>query len=330
VERIESAVKRFSTALVATLLGVALLPASFRSVAPTHAAGSVGPSQATVTVLIGEGQANVSPGSALMFTPKFVDISVGDTVLFKQVDQLEPHTVTFAPAAMLKKMSDNFAIPAPQKNGPPILFFDPQGATPTPGHSYDGMGLANSGFLTFGKSWSLSFTKPGTYKYICLVHGMGMNGTVVVHPAPMGNSWIVTAGDGQASSNDKTNTTTYDGFYPRHLTIHLGDTVTWIGGFHTVTFGPESMLQDLEKHLVVPVPQSGGAPKLALNPKISSQAGGPAYDGTGFVNSGLLLLLAPPTSKNPPMYKLKFTKTGVFDYDCLIHPGMDGTITVIQ
>jgi plastocyanin len=33
-----------------------------------------------------------------------------------------------------------------------------------------------------GRSVDVTFTKPGTYKYICLLHGPDMTGTVVVTP----------------------------------------------------------------------------------------------------------------------------------------------------
>ena len=64
------------------------------------------------------------------------------------------------------------------------------------------------------------------------------------------------------------------------------------------------------------------APNLALNPKIAFPSGGPTYDGTGFVNSGILVL------PNPHTFKLTFTKPGTYTYDCLVHPDMDGTVSV--
>lgn len=258
-------------------------------------------------------------------------MSVGDTVIFKQIDQLEPHTVTFGPMPVLKKMADGFISPAPQKSGPPLLMIDPKGLMPTPGHSYDGMGIANSGVLPpgSGKSWSLTFTAPGTFHYICLIHGANMAGVVTVHaPQPAGNMHLVLAGDSMAALTDRTNTTTNDAFYPRHLTIKVGDTVEWIGGFHTITFGPDAMRRQLEKNLFVPIPQKSGPPQMVFNPKIAFPSGGSTYNGNGFVNSGILVFTVPRGSKAPPMFKLTFTAAGTYEYDCLIHPGMDGTITV--
>jgi plastocyanin len=327
-ERIAQIVKRIVIILVAGLVLAGLVPAT-AGVAAKSQVQRQGATPAAITVLVGLGQTGVSPGSQLAFTPKYVDISVGDTVKFREIDKLEPHTVTFGSMATLKKMSDNLITPMPQKNGPPLLVIDPKGVAPTSGSTYAGTGIANSGILPVGKSWSLTFTTPGTYHYICLIHGTGMAGVVTVHPAQTGHTWMVQAGDGMAAINDKMNTTTNDSFYPRHLSIKVGDTVQWIGGFHTISFGPESMLHQLEQNLFIPMsPQGGGAPKLVFNPKIAFPSGGSSYSGTGFTSSGILPFQVPPGSKAPPMYKLTFTTPGTFTYDCLIHPGMDGTITV--
>jgi plastocyanin len=78
-----------------------------------------------------------------------------------------------------------------QKAGPPIIALTSQAALPTRGHTYNGTGFANSGFLYGkGKSWSLTFTKPGTFTYYCLIHytaghpSTAMQGEVIVHPRP--------------------------------------------------------------------------------------------------------------------------------------------------
>jgi plastocyanin len=283
-----------------------------------------------VTVLVGLSHTG-SQGSQIAYTPKFIDVTTGDTVKFLMNDNLEPHTVTFGPMPMLKKMSDNFVAPVPQKNGPPIVAVDPKGANPSMGHTYNGMGIANSGIMTHaGQSWKLTFTAPGKYQYICLVHGTSMTGWVIVHAPQQGHMWFVQVGDGQAAFKDNTNTTTNDQFYPRHLTIHVGDTVEWIGFFHTITFGPDAMLVQLEKNFIIPItPVTSMPPKLQINPKVAFPSGGSTYNGTGFVNSGILVFTTPQGSNAPPTFKLKFTAAGTFAYDCLVHPGMDGTITVM-
>jgi plastocyanin len=282
------------------------------------------------TVLVGQGELDVSQGSLLSNTPRYIDITVGDSVLFRDVDALEPHTVSFGPMAMLKDLAgkDQF-IAIPQKSGPPVLALNPKVAFPTPHAPYDGTGYANSGLMMKGQSWSLTFSKAGTFQYICLIHGTIMNGYVIVHAAtPPGALTFVQAGDGLKAVRDQTNNTVNDAFYPHQLTIHVGNTVEWIGGFHTITFGPAAMIKQLEKSLFVPVPRKSGPPLLEFNPKVAFPSGGSTYDGTGFVNSGVLPLNMPPNSKAPPSFKLTFTKAGTYTYYCLLHPGMDGTITV--
>jgi plastocyanin len=326
---------------VLPLLVGGLLLVSFAPAAVTHAArlrgggGAPAPGSGSITVLVGVGQPNVSPGSGLLFAPKYVDITVGQTVVWRDIDQLEPHTVSFGPASLLNKLVQSGGItPVPQKNGPPQLVFDPKVAFPTPGTTYDGTGYANSGFLypALGRtSWSLTFTRPGVYHYLCIIHGQAMAGVVIVHAQPpqQGRTFMVQAGDSPLSFNDRTNNTTNDSFYPRQLTIHAGDTVEWIGGFHTVSFGPEALLRQLEQNFVIAMPQQSGPPKLVLNPQVAYPSGGSTYNGTGFVSSGLLFLRVPPGSNAPPTYKLTFTTPGTYTYDCLVHAGMDGTITVM-
>ncbi len=267
--------------------------------------------------------------TALLFSPKYLDVYVGDIVTWRMSQAVEPHTVTFGPETLLKQLSKDVVMPVAQKSGPPLLAIDPRAVERTPGSVYDGSGYFNSGLLSKkGQEWSISFSKPGTYRYICLIHGESMGGVVVVHPRPgAGKLYIVQAGDGEAAANDRTNTTESTMFFPRALTIHVGDTVEWIGGFHTVTFGPDSLRHRLENSVFVQARGKNGESTLAINPQIAFPSGGSTYDGTGYVNSGLLFMLA---GKNtPPIYKLTFTRPGTYEYDCLLHKGMDGTITVL-
>jgi plastocyanin len=139
----------------------------------------------------------------------------------------------------------------------------------------------------------------------------------------------VQAGDGEAAYNDHSNLTESTQFFPRKLTIHVGDTVTWIGGFHDVAFGPAAVRDQLEKQRISSVKLKTGQTTLAINPRIVLPSGGTTYNGIGFVNSGVLFLRAGPNSKVPPSYSLTFTRAGTYEYDCLLHPGMDGSITVL-
>ena len=94
-------------------------------------------------------------------------------------------------------------------------------------------------------------------------------------------------------------------FYPSSMTIDEGDTISWTIAStnpHTISLFPTGQ---------GPAP---GPPDLAPH-------GGSTYDGTTLTSSGL----APKTT----VYKLTFTKAGIYKVYCLIHqPEMLGTITV--
>jgi plastocyanin len=95
-----------------------------------------------------------------------VTVAAGTTVTWTNLDSNLPHTVTIPPAGQdLQPM-------------PPF-------APPSGGNVYDGTTLVNSGPMIAGTpvaSFSVTFTKPGTYKVHCLFHDdtENMIGTVVV------------------------------------------------------------------------------------------------------------------------------------------------------
>lgn len=98
-----------------------------------------------------------------------ITIPVNTTVTWVNESNNEPHTVTFPIAGQ----------PLPPLPGDP---FTP----PIGGSTYDGSAITNSG--PFGSAvglpsntYSLTFTKAGTFKYFCLFHdAFGMEGTVIV------------------------------------------------------------------------------------------------------------------------------------------------------
>jgi plastocyanin len=93
-------------------------------------------------------------------------------------------------------------------------------------------------------------------------------------------------------------------YLPGSTFIRPGDTVTWSFTWdepHSVTFG-----------------QPQGDPTA---PAASNTA---TYDGTGVVNSGLVF----PTPGQESTFSVTFTKTGSFDYYCVIHPAMTGKVVV--
>ena len=145
-------------------------------------------------------------------------------------------------------------------------------------------------------------------------------------------------------------------FLPQDLTVAAGDAVTWtIIGPHTVSFNaPESARtllaqgEDGGYHInpegLTPAgfepqapPDDGSAPPETMThegtePDASAAPEGPpeeegpppavdagTWNGEGFLNSGFL---------DGGDFVLRFDTPGTYTYDCLIHPEMQGTITV--
>ena len=115
------------------------------------------------------------------FPGERLEISRGDTVTWVMKDPTELHTVTFGTG----KAPFDIVIPKPQPQGPPLFLVNMKSMNPAGGKVHRGPGFYNSGFLlTEGpgvRSYTLTFTRSGTYEYICATHAFfGMKGTVVV------------------------------------------------------------------------------------------------------------------------------------------------------
>lgn len=109
--------------------------------------------------------------TVMRFFPSDLTIQVGDTVTFVNRDPFTPHTVTFG----AEPPGGDQGLVAPANRSVPFN-------TAT---DYDGSFNLSSGFLLsslpWGNMFSVTFTAPGTYGYICGLHDlMGMVGTVTV------------------------------------------------------------------------------------------------------------------------------------------------------
>jgi plastocyanin len=96
----------------------------------------------------------------IAFLPNELWIHAGDSIAFKVATD-EPHTVTFL---------------TPNQVLPPFSVGCP-GTTPS-GGAEDGSSCVNSGTLTNGQSYSVTFPEPGNYQLVCLYH---QNHTAVIH-----------------------------------------------------------------------------------------------------------------------------------------------------
>ncbi len=119
-----------------------------------------------------------SLAAVLQFFPAISVIQAGESVTWTVPPGMEPHTVTWPPPPP----GSDFKL-IPQDTGAPILAFGDaaftsiaSGAEIRTGDSF------NSGMLDPGQSYTLRFTEPGIYHYICFLHP-GMQGAVIVTPA---------------------------------------------------------------------------------------------------------------------------------------------------
>lgn len=322
-----------------------------------------------LTVQVGAGQ-DTTVVSA--FFPTTTRVKVGDTVTFRLMGS-EAHTVTFLDD---HHQHPAFAIPA--DDGTTDVLLNPQVAFPTrppdgPVESFDGTGFVNSGIMFPGPTapdappndrLTVTFTKPGTYKYHCLLHPW-MEGTVIVEPDAAAATPAHEELDRQAQqevapllalaealpdqrpdvrSEPGPNGTTiwyvhaglldmvtadpraalFD-FLPKGLTVTAGDTVVWSSPeFHTVTFA----MRPPGPEFILTQPQEQGPPRLVLNPEVvATVKPDGVYDPTQYYNSGLI----GPFTEAGHSWTLTFEEPGTYEYYCAVHRelGMEGTVTVL-
>jgi plastocyanin len=272
-----------------------------------------------------------------------ITVDVGDTVIWNWAAD-EIHTVTFLSGAPEPPL---FGVVGGQLV-PNLAYFGPSG-----GPDYNGAGIANSG--VFGlpgvpATFSLRFTTPGTYSYVCLLHA-GMDGSVTVNPANtpypatqaaydrsaralearllgQGRSLLgrdqaaaaprgVTAGDGRVV-DWADSTLALLRFAPNTRVVRVGQTVSWTNldpqTPHTVTFGTEP----------------SGGPFGAYAPS-SNVTKGHATIGSpaDSVNSGFIA--RDPVFEVNDTFTATFTAPGTYPYICALHDdvGMVGIIVVV-
>jgi plastocyanin len=115
-------------------------------------------------------------------------------------------------------------------------------------------------------------------------------------------------------------------FFPQNLSIHVGDSITWVANsheIHTVTFLAGEDMPDL----LIPAPPNDLNTPLQVNPLAAfpTPTNG-MYDGSSYMNSGII-----STDQGfVQSFSLTFTQEGSFPYVCVVHGViMSGTINVV-
>jgi plastocyanin len=133
----------------------------------------------------------------MRFSPSDLTIHAGDSVEWTS-DSL--HTVSFG-------ATPEFILLQPQPNGPPKAQYNPEAALPMGGQTHTGSGVYNSGLLLaelppgappfMTDKFTLTFTQPGSYGYVCSPHlYQGMGGNITVLAATSGAPGMPTTGAG--------------------------------------------------------------------------------------------------------------------------------------
>jgi plastocyanin len=124
--------------------------------------------------------------ATIAFFPDSTTVEAGESVTFTMSNgSSETHNVMFGPESYAKQLAQSFLGP----NGlDPFTVYpseQPPAGLVVNGTSH-GNGFVNTGMLDdvdstpLPKSSTVTFTKPGTYEYYCIVHGAEMKGTVTV------------------------------------------------------------------------------------------------------------------------------------------------------
>jgi plastocyanin len=355
-------VKRLFALGLWSVLALGLIsPAAAAEPGAGRAAPAVG--ARTYAVLVGAEDARRGI-DVMAFFPDSLRVHVGDTVHWAQ-NSNEIHTVTFLAGGA----TPDLIVPAPQPNGlsSPLMINPTVGFPAAPaGGQYDGSTYANSGIMSLDPgqptSFDLTFTRAGTYSYLCVVHGQMMSGTVVVVdasvpiPSPRRVSQDARRQVAQAMkqapvairtarslvpppTRNSDGTMTYHigvgfssgqidlmRFFPGKLVVHPGDTVVWTLNSppHSITF----LNGNADVEFIVPTPQSSGPPLLLLNPQaLGPVNAGQPLTGQGVFNSGVLGFGPPPWT-----FSLKIGNvSGELPYLCLLHDtsGMVGSLVVV-
>jgi plastocyanin len=352
-------VRRSTVAVLAVALLTLVLAAG------AVAKPSAGPH--TYTVLVGAESAHRGV-DVMAYFPDKLTIHMGDTVHWAQ-NSNEIHTVTFLGTTPLPDLivpAASLGLPAT----PSPLVFNPAGVLPTGQTTLgDTSTYVNSGLMGReqgqARSFDLTFTAPGTYHYVCVVHGTMMSGTVRVLAAgatvmtperqlALGRAEIARqfakapAVMREAVRQEQPPTKNADGtlthtvligfskgeidlmsFFPSVVRVRPGDKVSWtLSASNRAPHTVTFLNGQEEPGLIVAVPQSSGPPALYVNPAVLFPSQPAALLArAGIYNAGLIQ----PGTTTPYTLQIGAVTPGPLPYLCLLHDtsGMKGTLVVL-
>ncbi|MDE2483540.1 MAG: hypothetical protein KGN02_15295 [bacterium] len=316
-----------SNAMLRASLAAALLVSVLNACASSSESNGSPPLSAPQSWSIVAGGSSQSEAvQALDFYPNALTIHAGDTVTWSNGTSI-PHTVS---------------IPQPGQSPPG----GPPNPAPVGGGTYDGSTYVSSGFITNGKSYAVTFTKPGTYAYYCIVHLPEMAGTIVVLPStaplPQSAAAAQAAGAADQQSDLDAGAASFSLFPYAVGGTHLAAGISpGLPGSKPSQATVMRFLDDTTATSTITIPlgttvtwtnEANNAPHTVTFPALGQQppagppdqvppAGGSTYDGSALANSGVM-----PPGKS---YTLTFTKTGTYTYYCLFHDGPTGMIGTV-
>lgn len=268
------------------------------------------------------------------FFPGEITINAGDAINFAFAPFGMPgfHTVTFTsgevlPQLQIPQMVDGS--PVPDDAGRPRLILNEIVAWPDGRTEYDGTGYINSGLDVFRTEdlgpYVLTFTTPGTYEYVCLVHFVVMKATVIVQEAgselpydqvaydqmameqfnALVDEGSAATAEAEARAGSVANadgSTTWDVimgpgglnqgrsmlFVPREVVIKVGDTVRWTSESPGEPHTVTFLGQAEQPEDLIIEPQDSGRPLFVQNMDtfLPTTESPAEFDGVHFLNSG--------------------------------------------
>jgi len=317
------------------------------------------------TVLVGAEDTTIGV-SLMTFFPQTVRLHVGDSITWK-INSHEIHTVTFLAGESL----EDLLIPAPDGMASPLQF-NPMAFFPTaPANGeYDGSTYVNSGIMSTDpglvQTFSLTFTKEGSFPYVCYIHGQMMSGTVeVVAPgvavptpakvqsqakAELNAAWlkvprvlakakaqIVPPVKNPDGTFTHTITVGYESgdimvmsFFPDHKTVHAGDTVVWKLSATDTAPHTITFYNGAQDQPMVIIAQGASGPVALVNPAVlfpsDAVSQNKPLNTTDYFNSGIL------TPGPHDSFSLKIGSiSGKVSYECILHDtsGMNASLLVV-